>query len=188
MNARLREILSHQQAARFAGLTGSEAEATIRVSDQLLNELIAAHMPPEGPLRSIVIRSHAGNRLDVAVKRARPAFLPAVPLTLVIERQPELPVDPVIVLRLASGVGTLVGLAGPFLGLADRLPPFLRMDGQRLLVDVRGVLQQGDQSALLDYVRQLRVVTEDGGLAIHAAGRIPERSDPPTRPRASSRT
>jgi hypothetical protein len=170
MDSRLRDVLSHQQAARFAGLAGSEAEATIRISDQLLNEVIAAYVPPGGALRTVVMGSHAGNRVDLAVTLAKPAFLPPIPLTITIERQPELPADATLVLRLAGGAGHLMRLAGPM--LTHKLPSFVRLDGERLLINLRGALQERDQEALLDHVQQLQIVTEEGRLVVHTAARV----------------
>jgi hypothetical protein len=173
MDARLEQILSQQQAAGFPGLAGSDVNATIRLSDQLLNQLIAAFLPANGPLRSVAVRSYAGNRLDVTLTLARSAFVPPIPLTLAVDRQPMFPNDPVIAFRVTGLAGGLMYLAAPLLGRVGTLPPGVRLDGDRLLVDLHAAAQQHRQAALLTNVRQLTVTTEDGRVVCALVARVP---------------
>ena len=48
MQPALLDILQHQQRGGFPDLAGTEASATIPISDRLLNEVIATLMPKEG--------------------------------------------------------------------------------------------------------------------------------------------
>lgn len=171
MDPRFQQILWQQQTAGLTGLAGSEVSATVRLSDPLLNQLIAAFLPANHPLRSVTVRSHAGNRLDVSIAIAKPSFLPPIPLTLAVARQPAFPDDPVLVFRVAGLAGGMMHLAGPLLGRLGTLPPGLRLDGERLLVDLRLVLPPG-QSALLTYVQQLTVTTEDRCVVAAIAARV----------------
>jgi hypothetical protein len=166
MDPRLESLLTRQQRLRFAGLAGSEADATIRLTGGLVNEVIAAHLPRDGPLRSVTVRSYAGNRLDISLALTKLAFLPAIPLTVAIEEQPHLPADATLTFRVSGGIGNLMKLAGPALGVDGRLPAGVRLEGDRLRVDVRTLLEQRGQAAVLEFVRDLRVTTEDRRLVV----------------------
>jgi hypothetical protein len=171
MDPRLEQILSQQQAAGFAGLAGSEMAATIRFSDQLLNQLIAAFLPAQQPLRSVSVRSRSGNRLDVTLRLKTPAFAPPIPIALSVERQPAFPDDPVVVLRVAGLTGGVLHFVGGVLGRFAGLPPGIRLDGERLLVDLRVLAQQRRQAALLAHVQQLTITTEEGRVAAGVVAR-----------------
>lgn len=172
MDARLQAVLAAQLASRFAGLSGSDAQATLRMADRLLNESIAASLPPDGPLRSAVVHSLEGNRFDAIVTLTRPAFLPPLHVHLAIERGFILPQEPVLVLRITGGAGGLLKLAAPMLGSA-KLPPGLRLDGDRLFVDVRAALAARGHAKMLDFVRDLQFTTEDSTLVVRIAAAVP---------------
>ncbi|HEX5473919.1 MAG TPA: hypothetical protein VFX12_04575 [Vicinamibacterales bacterium] len=173
MDARLLDILTQQQAARFAGLAGSDVRATLRVAPDLLNQAIAAGLPADGPFRTIVVRPQAGDRLIVRLTLARPSFLPPIAVTLAIDRQPRLPDDPVLGFQAVGGMGGLMRLAAPLIGGAVTLPPGVRLDGDRLLVDLRAMLQQHGQAALLDLAQELRVTATDDALVMSFIARVP---------------
>jgi hypothetical protein len=171
MDPRLVNLIARQQAANFAGLSGSEIQATLRISADLLNEAIAANLASGAPLRELAVMPRGGNRLDVRVKLAKPAFLPTLSLTLLIERQPQLPADPVLVMKL-SGAAGLLGLAAPAITSFGVLPPGIRLEGDRVLIDLRTLLQRYGQAALLDHAEQLQVTTEEGRLVLLVHARV----------------
>src|SRR5687767_8749571 len=122
----LTDLLLHQQAAGFPDLTGAHVAAFIPVSAGLLNELLARALPPSAPVSDVQIEPQAGNSLRVHLRIARAPIIPPLTITLLIERQPQLPDSPVIVLRLASsGLTVLARAATRFL---EALPPGVRMD------------------------------------------------------------
>ena len=165
MDPRLASLLARLQATRLADLAGSEAYTVIRIGERLLNESAAAFMPPSGLVRDVRIHPRASNQIDLQLKLAKPAFLPAFNISLQIERQPQLPEEAELVLRL-SGAGGLLRLAGPAIGSSGALPPFLRMDGDRVIVDVRRALQSRGYAEMLDYVDQVQVLTEESRLVL----------------------
>ena len=173
MDVRLQRILSMQQAARFAGLAGSEGHAVIRISDQLINQAIAVLLPPEGALRSATVHAHEGNWFEVKLALAKPAFLPPISLELAIERQPQLPGDASLILRISGGAGGLMRLAGPLIArLQDRLPSGVHLEHERVLVDLRALLRHHGHAELLDYATELNVATEEAGVAVLIAVRV----------------
>jgi len=165
MDPRLLTLLSRLQSSRFTELAGSEARATIRIAAPLLNEAAATFAASTPAVRDVSIRPRASNHIDVALKLARPAFLPSLNITLQIERQPQLPEDPELVLRL-RGAGGMMRLAGPAISSFGALPPGVRLDGDYVFVDLRTVLRQHGQGELLDYVEQLQVMSEEGSVIV----------------------
>lgn len=167
----LLDILKHLESTHFREISGSRLSAAIPVSERLVNEVVAATLPPNLPVRGVSIRPEAGNRFSVRLT-PRASMLPAVTLTLDIERQAELPASPVLVLRMATLPG-LFGLAGAALPLDRVLPPGVRLDGDRILVDLRVLAAQRGLADLLEHVRTLRVTTDPGRVLLHLEAAVP---------------
>ena len=165
MDPRLLSLLTRLQATRFADLSGSDARATFRISASLLNDALTAFAASTPAVRDVVVRPRAANHIDVHLKLARPAFLPSLNLTLLIERQPVLPDNPELGLRF-SGAGGMMRLAGPAISSFGALPPGVRLDGDHVLVDLRTLLLRQGHAELLDYVEQLQILSEEGALVL----------------------
>jgi hypothetical protein len=148
----------------------ANAQARIRIPDQLINQAVAAALAPGGTVRSLTVHALGGNRLDVHATTNK-VFVPTINAQLAIERQPTLPGDPVLALRITGGAGTLLKFAGPF--LAASLPPFVRLEHDLLLVDLRALATHYGQAASLAYVRDLRVSTEENAVLVDAAAGLP---------------
>lgn len=171
MDTRLATLLDRLQSTQFIDLAGSEAYTVIRIGEALLNEAAAAFIPPSSVVRTIALHPRADNRIEVQLKLAKPAFLPAFNVTLHIEQQPRLPDDPEVVLRL-SGAGGLLRLAGPAIASSGSLPRGIRLDGDRVRVDVRQLLEQRQQGDLLQYVEQFQMLSEEGRLVLAVQLRV----------------
>lgn len=165
------KLLETLQASGFRDVAGARAAATIPIGERLLNQIVAAALPPSAPVRDVVIQPQAGNRLSVRAKLTRLEFLPPITLTLAIERQPELPASPALVLRIA-GLPGLLGFAGPLL-VNPKLPPGVRLDGDRLTLDLAVALAHYGQRELLSYLERVHVTSEAGQLLIDIAARVP---------------
>jgi hypothetical protein len=175
MHPRLQALIAQQQAAGFPGLAGSEVHATIKLSTPLLNEAIAGLIASvTSPIRELTVEPHSGNRIDVRVDPAK-AFIPTVNLTLVVDRQPQLPADPTLILRVTSGAAML-RFAAPVVSGLGALPAGIRLDGERILVDVRALLQAQGQARLLDLAREIEVVTMDGAVVVFVHAMVGSRS------------
>ncbi len=89
----------------------------------------------------------------VSVKLGRLAFLPPVRIRLTIERQPDLPASPILVLRMVlEGVAAL---AGPVLRFLEGLPPGVRLEKDRLYIDLATLLRHYGAEAALSFVTAL---------------------------------
>jgi hypothetical protein len=163
MDPRLQQILIHQQTAGFPDLQGADASLTLPISDRLLNEMLASLVALPSQIRELQLQAHADNRIGVRIKPAG-SFLPTFNLTVLIDRQPELPASPVLVLKLQ--MGGLMGLVGPALRFFDSLPRGIRVDGDRVLVDLAILAEQRGLGSWLAYLDVLRVDTGEGVLIV----------------------
>jgi hypothetical protein len=166
---RLVRILEQLRASRFADLAGARVSASIPVSERLLNELVVSAIPPAVPVRDVTIQPRRGDRFSVRARFARVDFLPPINITVAIERQPELPDSP-LVLRLTSfpGLITMIGAAFP---IASKLPPGIRMDKDRVLVDLKTLAESQGFADLLTLVEKVRLTTDEGRLIVELEAR-----------------
>jgi len=158
----LNEIVHLLRASRFRDLAGARASASVPVAEPLLNTFIAASLPPNAPVRTVTVHPEAADRLAVRIV-AKAALIPAITLKLAIESQPRLPDSPVLVLRMVT-LGGLFGLASG--AIAGMLPPGVRFDGERILVDLAALASQRGHGEVFDYLKRLEVHTEQGRLVL----------------------
>lgn len=163
-------LLQTLQSSGFRDLSGARVTAAIPVSERLINELVAATLPPHIPVREAYVHPEAGDRFSVRLT-PKSGFLPSLTIRLAIERQPELPTSPELVLRMAS-MGGLFGLATAAFPIAQMMPPGVRLEGERIHVDLRAMAAQRGATDLFPYVRQLRITTEDGKAVLHLEGAV----------------
>ena len=167
--ARFVELLHRLRMDRFRDLAGSRVTAAIPVSQDLVNELIAVSLPPNAPVRSVTIRPEAADRFSVRIL-ARAALIPTITLQLAIEEQPQLPARPVLTLRMVT-LGGLFGLASGI--IAGFLPPAVRLDGERIHIDLRAIAAERGAGEFFDYLESLEVHSDDGRLILHANAGVP---------------
>jgi hypothetical protein len=163
MDPRLSAILERLRDSRLAEVKGARASLSIPVRESLLNELIAAALPPSGAIRDLHVRPQAGNRLAVRGRASRLDFLPPVTISLQIEQQPQLPDTPLVV-RILSLPG-LLSVAGSLLSPSS-LPPGIRLERERVLVDVRQLLERKGLGEVVPLIERLNVSSEEGRLLL----------------------
>ena len=156
-------LLLEQQKNRFKDLGGAKASVTLPISDRLIEEVLRSRLTES--VRDLDIRAKAGNVAEVSVRLAKPAWLPRISAHVCLERQPQLPDSPVLVLRLLSH-GALASLAGSAARLFDALPPWLRMEGDLVFVDIALLLRKYTAIDVLKYLTRLEVTTSDGSIVL----------------------
>jgi len=163
----LSDLLTQLQSNRFADLAGTRVSARVPVSRALVNQFVAralqAQQPPP-PVRQVDIRPLDGDKLDALVTVTLP-FVPPLKVALVIERQPQFPASPVLVLRwsLLGGLGQLISkIVSP----QQKLPPGVRLDGDRILVDIPQAAAATPAAQFLGYIRGLEVHTVSDRLVL----------------------
>jgi hypothetical protein len=165
-------VLDKLRASRLADLAGARVTASIPLGERLLNDIVAASLPRSGVLREATIHPLDDNRLGVHVKVERPAFLPPITITLVIERQPDFPQSPRLVFRVIGLAGWLA-LATPLLPIDRMLPPGVRLESDLLTVDLAALLAQHGYAEWLRNVDRLVVKSERGRLLIDLEASVP---------------
>jgi len=169
IDPRLLHLLEQLRASRFAEMKGAHLSLAIPIPERLLNELIATALPPAAAVRELHVRPQAANRLAVRARAARLDFLPPVTISLQIEQQPQLPDTP-LVARILSLPG-LLSIAGSLLS-PNSLPPGIRLDRDRVLVDVRQLLERKGYGEFVPFIERLHVSSEEGQLLVHAELRV----------------
>jgi hypothetical protein len=165
----LAHIILEQQTAGFPAFTGSHLAAFIPVSATFLNRLAAESLPQDAPICDIHIEPDEGNVVRIRGRLTRLPFIPPLTITLSIERQPQFPDSPTLVLRLtSSALAMLAGVASRFLGA---LPNGLRLERELLFVDLAELLRQRGMAEWLQHVDSVEVTTAPGAvlLSIRAA-------------------
>ncbi len=163
-------LLRELQSDRFSELAGSHSALTLRVSDRLVSREAARHLPPDLPIRDLDIVALADNIVSVRFRLTKPTFLPPIQLRLAIERQPDLPSSPVLVLALVSqGVASLAAHALKFVNV---LPPGVRFVDGRFIVDFAAILSEHGAADVLTYLTNVSVTTVEGRFVIDGSARL----------------
>jgi hypothetical protein len=165
---RLRRIFEQLRASGFADLKGARVSVSMPLPERLLNEVVTAAVPSSAPVRDVTVHPQAANRLTVRARLKRADFLPPFTVKLAIERQPELPDSP-LVLRVLTLPG-LLSFAGS--ALSSMFPPGVRLENDRLLVDVKGLLERQGYGDVVTYLETLRIASEEGRLQVDATLRV----------------
>ena len=165
------EILRALRDTSFRELSGSTVSARIPASERLLNEVVASSLPRNGHVREVHLEPLAADAFSVRLS-PHATFLPSITLRLQIDRQPELPADAVLGLRLTT-MGALLGIAGAAFPLGKLLPPGVRLEGDRILVDLRALADRHGAGEYLNYVTRLRVNTEAARVVLTVEIRVP---------------
>jgi hypothetical protein len=163
-------LLRRQIETGFADLRGADAAFTVPFSERLLNDVLAEILPRSGAVREPYVSPEAGDRFQVRVRLSSPSFLPPLRLRIAIDRQPELPTSPVLVLRLERT--GLLTLAGPILRLINALPDGVAVKDDRIYVDLRAMLERHHLAQYLEYVKELRINTVEGAMILAVRGRV----------------
>ena len=142
---------------------GARVSAEIPISEELVNRTLAERLANHPHIVSIVVRAQEGDVIAAQVV-ARSRLVPPVRILARIERQPVLPQDPTLLLRWSMpAAGPLAMFAAPALAFFKAMPLGIRMDGDRLAIDLRVLLRARDLDDVLRYVRSLEVHTRPGG-------------------------
>lgn len=146
---------------RLEALAGGVLAGEVPVTTELLNRLIASRLAAAGaPVTSAEVVVLENNSFTVHVRPAAP--LPMLRVDVVIDRQPELPAQPLLGMRwTVRGLGPLALLAAPVIAYLKKLPAGVRMEGDRLSVNVEEILRQRGLGDLVPLLTGIRVTTRE---------------------------
>ena len=166
------QLLAHLKSSAFRDIAGSRVKARVPVSRSLLNRVVAdALRGTTAPVRSVDIRPRAGDELELLITLSWP-FVPPVKLTFIVERQPQFPASPELVLRW-SLLGAVGAIASRLLASLDRLPAGVRLDRDRLVLDIPTLAGPERAAMLLPVVRSLELHTLDDRVVVDLELEIP---------------
>ena len=170
------DILNDLQRGNLRDIAGAHVFAHVPLSRELLNRLVAQAIEGHRAVKRVEIQPRPRDRFDVVVTLAW-ALVPPLTIAVTVDRQPELPASPTLVLRWSLAPG-LDAIAAQFTGtLNDRLPPGVRLDGDRVLVDVAALAARHPPLAqALPHLVALRLRTVDDRAAVDLELRVADQS------------
>jgi hypothetical protein len=163
-------LLAAQRSVKFDAFSGATASLVVPVSDRLISDVVSRQLADS--IREFDIEAKSGNQLAVALRLRNPAWFPRLSIAVGIDRQPRLPDEPVLVLRLLSH-GALAALAGPAARFLAVVPSWMAIDGDLVRVDLAELLHQYDAADALTYIRRLNVTTREGSIVVAVDAQIP---------------
>jgi len=146
---------------RLDGLAGGVISGEIPITADVVNRLIAAKLATmDVPVTSaeVVVLEH-----DAFTVHVRPrAPIPGLRVDVQIDQQPVLPGQPLLGMRWAlRGLGPLAAFAAPFLTQFKKLPPGVRLDGDRIWVNLEELLRQRGLGEIVPMLTGVRVTTKE---------------------------
>lgn len=158
MDAFVSELWAQMQGSGLRDLAGARVSARIPVSRSLINRLVAQALQGSTmPVRAVDVRPRPGDQFDLVITLTWP-FVPPLTAAFTVERQPQFPGAPVLMLRW-SLLGAAGALASRVISALDRLPQGLRLESDRLLLDIPVLAQRGPAASVLPYLRGLELHT-----------------------------
>ena len=147
-------------------VAGATLSGEIPFRDVVVNRLIAERLRNHAQIESVRVQPQDGDIVSIQLTpRAR--FMPPVRVTAHIERQPDFPHHPLLLLRWTMpGIGPLAMLAGPALSFFKALPRGITADGDRLAVDLRELLELRGLGEVVGFLRRVAVHTRAGSFVV----------------------
>lgn len=172
----LLSLVRAQRDAGFADVAGADVSLTLPVSDRLINQMLAERLPRGGVVSAVDVEAMPANQFSVRVRLGPSALLPPIRFGLAVDRQPDLPAFPVIVLRIVSpGIAALAAaLVARFL---RALPPWVRIDGARISIDLLAAAAGAGGAEAFAYLRSLTLTTAAGRVTVSIRASVPATPD-----------
>jgi hypothetical protein len=159
------DLMAGLRASGFRDLPGARVSAHIPLTRALLNRMVAGALTGSStPVRAVDITPLPGDRFDALVTLSWP-LVPPLKVTFTIEQQPLFPASPVLVLRW-SFLGGLGLLASRFIGSLGSLPEGVRLQNDRLLLDIPALTARTPARQVLPSLKALELHTADDHLVV----------------------
>ena len=148
-------------------LAGTRASGELLIPTAVVNRLIAARLAQaQTPIAAVHVEPRQDNVIEVDVTPSA-RLVPRVRVQAMIERQPEFPDSPRLVLRWRiPAAGMIARLAAPTIANLKSLPPGVSIDADFAVIDLREILASQGQAELIPYVRALRIETRADGFLV----------------------
>ena len=154
-------------------MAGATAAGEIPVREELANRLIADRLRDHPHLAAVRLEPQAGDALVIHVV-PRMRLMPPVRVLARLERQPQFPDNPVLLVRWqVPGAGPLAMFAAPVLSYFKTLPPGIAIDGDRVRVDLGALLRDRGLGEALAFIRRAELHTRPGIILLACELAIP---------------
>jgi hypothetical protein len=174
----LRTLLGMQ----FEQLAGAHVSGELPLSDTVVNRAVAERLGSSAHVQAVHVHARDGDAVDVHLTLRGVPMISSVPVSLRIARQPLLPTSPVLEMEWSlAGLGALARIAGPFVTRMAKLPPGVRIDRDRIAIDLEEVLQAQGLADVLRLITRLEVHTRDGRIVLDFALAGPPSAEPAPR-------
>lgn len=162
----LADTLRDRLGVDLRDLAGAALAGELPVREDAVNRLIAERLRDHPQIAAVHVQAREGDAAAVhVVPRIR--LMPALRLTAGVERQPQFPADPTLVLRWSMpAVGPLALLAAPVLSYFTTMPPGIRLEGHRLAIDIGELLRARGLGDLLGFLRRGTIHTRPGAFVV----------------------
>jgi hypothetical protein len=167
------ELIAAVRQSGFRDIAGSRLSITLPVSRALINRIVNhALARTTAPVSAIDIRPQDGDRFE-AIVTLTSKVAPPLPVRFNVDRQPQFPDSPALVLRW-SFLGGFGAIATRFVGGLARLPPGVRLEEDRLFVDVRTLLANQPAAEVLPFITRLELHTAADRATLDVDLQVPE--------------
>ena len=155
-------------------ISGSLLAGEVPLSNALVNRLIARRLEAmQVPVAGVRVEAHEGDNLTIVLSIRGP-LIPDMTITARIEEQPQFPGQPVLGLRWTfPAMKALSLVAAPVLAYFKKLPSAIRVDGDRVAIDLGELLRSRGLGELMDYLTRVHVSTREGAIVVAFALRVP---------------
>ena len=147
----------------FSELQGARVDASIPLSQRLINELIAEAVKGNKNIASIQAAIHPQNRISVDVKTTRLPW--PLNLKLKLDKSVDLASYPSPKIRAWMENNLLLGSLGSTLNV---LPEGIKLYGNQIVIDLGAFLRTAEQKRLLKLVKSVGIRTEEGKIILDA--------------------
>lgn len=166
MALNLNQLLQERTGLELGDLAGTRLTGEIPISDALVNTLVARKLAGHAQIASLHVQAQPNDTVAIQVV-PRAWLIPSVTITATIERQPAFPANPTLLLRWSMpAVGPLTLLAAPLLAYFKAMPTGIRLDGDRLAIDLRELLHARGLDDVIGLMKTVEVHTRPGGFVV----------------------
>jgi hypothetical protein len=144
-------------------VAGASFSGELPLSNAIVNRLIAEALRGKDlPVTSVLFEAQDADRMLVHLDLRGP--FPNIKIALRIDQQPQ-PDNPVLGMRWSMpAIGPFAAFASPALAFFKALPPGIRVDGDRILVNIKDLITSRGFGEYLNYLRTLQVHAVGGRL------------------------
>jgi len=157
------DILRQRLGIELRDLAGAHVSGEIPLSEDLANRLIAERISQHPQVAGAIVHAQEDDAVEIQVV-PRMRLLPPLTIRMHVERQPEFPHHPTLLLRWSMpAAGPLARLAAPVVSYFKTLPPGIVMEGDHIAVDLGELLASRGMAEVIGLIRRLEVHTRPGG-------------------------